>query len=224
MLVGHIAAGMVAKRVEPRISLGTVVLAAVLADILVFVFLIAGVEHYSVLTGVRRNRFLGYDTVYSHSLLMDVIWAALFAGVWFHRRRNARGAWVLFAAVISHWMLDVISHRSDMKLAPATHLTVGLGLWNSLPATLIVEGGLWMLAIIMYVGISRAKSRAGVYVFWSGAALFTLLWWGNITRGIEPDPVKAGIGGLILFSLIVGWAYLTNRLRPTPSGLSLGGS
>ena len=214
MFVGHIAAGMVAKRIEPRISLGTAVLGAVLADLLVFIFLIAGIEHFSVLADVKRNQFLGYDIVYSHSLLMDGVWGALFAGVWFVRRRNVRGAVVLFAAVISHWVLDVISHRPDMRLAPGTDWMLGLGLWNSLLATVIVEGGFWLLAVVLYVRLTRVRARAGVYVFWIGVVLWTLAWWGNITQGIEPNPVKAGIGGLILFTLIVAWAYWTNRLRP----------
>jgi hypothetical protein len=34
MLVGHLAAGLAAKRAEPTLSLGTLVLAAMLADLL----------------------------------------------------------------------------------------------------------------------------------------------------------------------------------------------
>lgn len=45
MHVGHFAAGFVAKRVEPKRSLGTLVLASILTDILWANFLIAGIEH-----------------------------------------------------------------------------------------------------------------------------------------------------------------------------------
>jgi hypothetical protein len=37
----------------------------------------------------------------------------------------------------------------------------------------------------------------------------------NISAGMDQNPVKAGIGGLIMFSLVVAWAYWINRLRPT---------
>jgi hypothetical protein len=70
MLVGHFAAAMVGKRIEPGISLGTLVFAALLADLLCFVFLIAGLEHFDAVPGVRLNRFIGHDIAYSHSLLM----------------------------------------------------------------------------------------------------------------------------------------------------------
>ena len=214
MFVGHLAAGLVAKRIEPKISLGTWMPAVLLADLLCFPFVIAGIERFGVEPGVRVNRMVGRDIAYSHSLLMDAIWAALFAAVYFLRRRYPRGAWLLFVAVLSHWLLDFVSHRPDMPLAPGGHRYFGLGLWNSIPATLIVEGGFWVVAIILYVRATRPKNRAGRYAFWIGIALLTLVWYGNITAGMDPDPVRAGIGGLILFSLMVAWAYWINRLRP----------
>src|SRR5271166_2043976 len=149
MFVGHLAVGLGGKRIGPKISLGTWMLAAVLADLIVFPLLIAGVERFNVAPGVTVNRMVG-AIPYSHSLLMDAIWGALFAAAYFARRRYPRGAWLLFAAVLSHWILDFISHRPDMALAPGVHGVFGLGLWNSIPATLIVEGGLWLLAIAVY--------------------------------------------------------------------------
>src|SRR5215510_9959715 len=216
MLVGHLALGLVAKRIEPKISLGAWMLAVLLADLLCFAFLIVGVEHFDAEPGVTSGRIVARNIyfVYSHSLLMNAIWAALFAAAYFLRRRYARGAWLLFAAVLSHWLLDFVSHNPDMPLAPGTSAVYGLGLWNSIPATLIIEGGFWLLAIILYVGAAHPKKRAGIYAFWPVIALFTLLWYGNIKRGIDPNPVRAGIGGLILFSLVVAWAYWMNRLRP----------
>ncbi len=124
---------------------------------------------------------------------------------------------VVSLAVLSHWVLDVISHRPDMQLAPGVHLVLGLGLWNSMPATLIVEGGIWLLAIVVYVRATRPKNLAGAYAFWIGIGFLTLAWYGNVKRGMDPDPVRAGVGGLVFFSLMVAWAYWMNRLRPMKS-------
>src|SRR5262245_8176799 len=216
MLVGHLALGLVAKRIEPKISLGAWMLAVMLVDLLCFAFLIAGIEHFDAEPGITRARFVFHNIyfVYSHSLLMNVILAALFATAYFLRRRYQRGAWLLFAAVLSHWPLDFVSHNPDMPLAPWASAVYGLGLWNSIPATLIVEGGFWLLAITLYVHATNPNKRAGIYAFWPVIAFLTLAWYGNITRGIDPDPVKAGINGLIFFSLVVVWAYWMNRLRP----------
>jgi len=205
MFTGHLAVGLIGKRIEPGISLGAFTFAALLADLILFPLLMAGAESVS-------------DIGYSHSLLMDAVWAALLAAAYYLWRRYRRGAWLLFAAVLSHWVLDVISHRPDMPLAPGTPWRIGLGLWNSFPATLAVEGGLWLIAIVAYVRASRAKTWVGVYVFWLGIALSTLLWLGNIRAGMDPDPIRAGIGGLAVFSILIAWACWMNRARATQFG------
>ena len=208
MLVGHLGVGLIGKRVEPRISLGTWMLAVLLADLVCFPLLIARVEHFRDSVG---------DIPYSHSLLMNAIWAALFAAAYFARRRYPRGAWLLFGAVLSHWVLDVISHKPDIQLAPGMDTVLGLGLWNSVLATLVVEGGFWLLAIFIYVRATRPKKLRFHFAFWIGIALLTLTWYGNIRRGMDPDPVRAGVGGEIFFALIVAWAYWINRLARSSS-------
>lgn len=117
--MGHFAVGLVAKRMAPKISLGTGVLASMAADLLGCIFLIAGIEHVHIKPGMgAANYFDASDIPMSHSLGMDVIWAAVFAAVYSLWRNYSRGAWVLFVAVVSHWLLDFVSHRPDMPLAP----------------------------------------------------------------------------------------------------------
>jgi hypothetical protein len=212
MLAGHLAIALAGKRIEPRISLGTWMTAALLADLLFFVLLIAGIEHVRTWPGAASNRFLG-DAPYSHSLLMDLLWAGLFAAGFFASRHDKRGAYLLFAAVLSHWVLDVFSHRPDMPLAPGVKPLLGFGLWNSFPLTLLIEGGAWLLAMLFYARATKAKSWIGALGFWIGVALFTISWLGNISAGIDPRPVRAGMNGLIFFALIIAWAFWTNRAR-----------
>jgi hypothetical protein len=215
MLVGHIAVGLAAKRVAPRVSLGTTVLAALLPDLLWCIFLLVGIEHVELKPGRGAVNYLAAsDIAFSHSLLMGVVWGALLAGVYFFARHYARGAWILFAVVMSHWLLDFVSHRPDMALAPGVQQCFGLGLWNSVAATVAVEGGMWLVAIIMYVHVTRAKSRTGIYAFWIIVAFLTLAWYGNIA-GPPPHSTRAmAASSLIFFSGIVAWAYWMNRLRP----------
>jgi hypothetical protein len=113
---------------------------------------------------------------------------------------------------VSHWLLDFVSHKPDMPLAPGTHSYFGLGLWNSLTATLVVEGGLWVIAVIVYACATRAKKRTGVFAFWGIVVLLTLAWINNIA-GPPPTPTFA-VQGLIFFSVVVAWFYWVNRLRP----------
>jgi membrane-bound metal-dependent hydrolase YbcI (DUF457 family) len=215
MLAGHIAVGLAAKRITPRVSLGTTVLAALLPDLLWCVFLLAGIEHVQLKPGRGAVNYFGAsDFAFSHSLLMDAAWGGLFAAAYYFARRYARGAWVLYAAVMSHWLLDFVAHRPDMALAPGVHRYLGLGLWNSVAATVIVEGGMWVAAIIVYVRATRPKSRTGVYAFWIVVAFLTLAWRGNLMGPPPSSPRAMAVSSLIFFSCVVAWAYWMNRLRP----------
>ncbi len=214
MLVGHFAAALAAKRVEPAISLGTLVLASMLADLLWCVFMIAGIEQVQFKPGMGAANYFGASNIaMSHSLIMDAVWAGLFTAVYFLSRRYPRGALVLFAIVLSHWLLDWISHRPDMPLAPGVHRYFGLGLWTSIPAAVAVEGVFWLLAVIVYFRATQARKRAGVYAYWAGVGVLTLAWYNNLVGPPPRDPVMAPIVTFIFFSLAVAWAYWMNRVR-----------
>jgi hypothetical protein len=118
--------------------------------------------------------------------------------------------------VVSHWVLDWIAWpASTIPLAPGASRYFGLGLWASVPGTIIVEGGFWLLAIILYLGSTRPANRRGIYVFWIVAVLLTLAWYHNIAGPPPPNPRTAPVSSLIFFSFMVAWAYWVNRLRPT---------
>jgi hypothetical protein len=115
--------------------------------------------------------------------------------------------------VLSHWLLDFVSHRPDLPIAPELHKYVGLGLWSSIPATLLVEGGFWLFAVILYVRCTRSKGLTATFVFWVGIGLITFIWFSNIAGPPPQNPKTAPFGSLIVFSLTVAWAYWVNRLR-----------
>lgn len=134
MFVAHFAAGFAAKRLAPRTSMGTFVLGALFADWLGWALVLAGVEHFAIQPGITTTNALNlYDYPISHSLAMDLVWAGVFAAVYYLLRKNSRGALVLAAAVFSHWILDFIAHRPDMALAPGVHTYVGLGSSTNVP-------------------------------------------------------------------------------------------
>jgi FtsH-binding integral membrane protein len=214
MFVGHFAIGFGAKRWAPKTSVGTLVFAALLADLLVFLFVAAGIEHISIQPGITRINALNlYDFAWSHSLVMDIVWGALLAVVYFLSRRHRRAAWVLFAAVLSHWVLDWASHRPDMPLAPGFHRYYGLGLYNSPLGLLIVEGGLWVIGIILYLRATRARGFAGRLVLWTFIMVFTALWFLSFTGAAPPSLHVLVTVDLILFPIVFAWAYWIDHLR-----------
>lgn len=156
MLAGHGATGLLAGAKIRQVSAGTWILAAVLADLLVFVFVLTGIERIEFLAGRGAARYFHpLEIGFSHSLASGVLFGGLFALALIavgHRRRVA----VMAAAlVIGHWALDVISHPPDMPLAPGLTWRAGLGLWTSIPVTLAIEGGLWFAAVAIYAPVCR---------------------------------------------------------------------
>jgi hypothetical protein len=226
MLVGHYSLALIARKVEPRLSLATTMLAAMLADFLWCIFLIAGIEEVRVKPGLTMSSGMraidaleASRVALSHSLATDIVWAGIFAGVYFFWRRHASGAWILFALVLSHWLLDFVSHPPDMPLAPGIDRYFGLGLWTSFRATLVVEGFMWLLAIMVYVSGMRSR-RSAKLMFFGGAGLLTLVWLGNVLGPPPPNVHIIGFSSLTFFSLTIVWAYFSERLLQFSVGFS----
>jgi len=215
MLVGHCAVAFTGKRAQPALSLGTLMAAAVLSDLLGFVLILAGVEHWTLKPGNAGINAVDLDSIaWSHGLFPNILWAAMFAGAYFLWRRQARAAWVLFLAVLSHWILDFISHRADMPITPGLTMRYGLGLWTSVPATLVTEGLLWTIAIVIYLRATRSIGRAGIYGFSAMIAFLTLSWMNNIMATPAAGSLTAAaIASLSFFTLLVAWAYWMDRVR-----------
>src|SRR5512146_2731302 len=152
MFIGHSAVAFAAKRAAPRVSLGVLVGAASLLDLLWPVFLLLGWETVRIEPGntaVAPLAFVRYP--FSHSLVAAAGWSALVGLAYWGATRYRSGAVVVGLVALSHWYLDAIVHRPDLPLYPGSTLEVGLGLWNSVPATLLLEGlmfagGVWLYA------------------------------------------------------------------------------
>lgn len=213
MFIGHLAVAFAAKTASPRTSLGTLLLAAQLPDLLWPAFLLLGFEHAAIVPGetaVTPIVFLDYPL--SHSLLADVGWGLVLAGLYTLLRKNSLGAFWLWLLVVSHWVLDAISHRADMPISPASRLLIGFGLWNSRAGTLGVEITLFAVAVALYSGITRPRDKTGstsllVFVF-----LVTILYLASVF-GPPPPSIRAvalsDLGGWLL----VAWSYWIDRHR-----------
>jgi len=214
MFIGHFAVAFAAKRAAPAVSLGTLVFAAQLLDGLWPLFVLAGFERFEIVPGITAISPLDFTYYpYSHSLLATVLWALLFGSTYFLLRHDRRAAAILAALVLSHWLLDAASHRPDMPLAPGGEALVGLGLWNSVPATLVVEGALFALCLGSYVACTRASDRAGKVNLWALAALLLLAYLGSVFGPPPPNVEAVAYSGLLGW-LIVAWCYWIDRYRP----------
>ncbi|GAF80652.1 unnamed protein product [marine sediment metagenome] len=213
MFIGHYAVAFAAKKPAPETSLGTLFLAAQFVDHLWPIFSILGLEHVRIAPGITAVVPLDfYDYPYSHSLLAAVVWALAFALIYFAVRRYPRGAWVVGAAVLSHWLLDLLTHRPDLPLAPGSDTVVGLGLWNSFAGTVVVEGALFLVGVVIYSRMTRAKDKTGHFALWGLVAFLVVMYVVNLLGPPPPNESVIPYVGLALW-LFVGWAYWIDRHR-----------
>jgi hypothetical protein len=217
MFIGHIAVGLAAKRAAPKTSLGTLAAAVEFTDLLWPIFLLLGWEQVRIvprITVVTPLDFVSYPL--SHSLLADIGWASLLAGLYMILKRSPKSAFVIWGCVMSHWILDVISHRPDMPLYPGGRVFVGFGLWNSLAGTLLVEGAMFAAGVTIYLRSTRAKDKTGVIAFWSLIIVLVIFYLANLL-GPPPSSPKALKIGALCGWLFVPWFYWIDRHRPAIS-------
>lgn len=169
MFVGHIGAGLALKRVEPRLNLGALLFAALFADALLWLLVLAGVESVGHPVNAGRGRFFTFVFPYSHGLAASIGWSALAALLgWFASQGaggGARVACALAAAVFSHFVLDLIVHVPDMPLLGGESAKLGLGLWRSMPVAIAFELALAAAGLALYLQRARlARGRAALVV------------------------------------------------------------
>lgn len=223
MFIGHLALGLAAKRVAPRMSLGTLVVAAQLVDLAWPAMVLAGLERVRIDPGNTAFTPLDFESYpWTHSLLAGAIWAVAFGVVYRRRTGYSRGAAVAAALVLSHWLLDFVTHRPDLPLVPGG-VRVGLGLWNSVPGTLAVEGTLFAAGVAVYAVTTRARNLSGSLGFWALVAFLVLAYAGNVLGPPPPSAKAIGIVGLAMW-LFLPWAVWIDRNRDVVAAAGAEGS
>ena len=213
MFIGHVATAYAAKQLAPRASLGILFAAAQLPDVLWPLLLLVGVEHATIAPGDTAFTPLRFDSYpVSHSLLTVAAWGAAFGAVHFWRKRRPIDALVLAALAVGHWALDFVTHRPDMPLWPAGP-RVGLGLWNSVPATIVVELLMFAAGLWLALSATRARDRVGRWAFAGLAALLLLIYAANITGPPPPSIEAVGWGGAVGTVVLLGLAVWVDRHR-----------
>ena len=214
MFIGHFALALGAKRAAPQLSLGTLVAACQLADLAWPVLVLLGIESFEIHPGITAVTPLDFTRYpYSHSLVALALWALAFALTWlFARGSGARAALVIAALVLSHWVLDAVSHRPDMPVTIGGPARVGLGLWSSLPATLAVEATLFAAGVALYARSTGPRDRIGRWGFVAFVGFVFAVYLANLFGPPPPDTKAVAWSGIAMW-LLVAWAWWLDAHR-----------
>jgi hypothetical protein len=227
LFLGHFGAAFALKRLEPKLSLGTLFLAVQLPDLLWGAFLLLGWERVRIdpgYTAVTPLQFTDYPI--SHGLLGMAGWAVALAAMYYSwptrdTSRHWQAAVLVGLAVLSHFVLDLVVHVPDLPLSGGSAVRLGLGLWNQPIATLLLELGSLAAGVAVYLAFrsNRHPVRPG------RLALLVLVLVGiYLLSFFGPPPPSVGaigvadITGLLLLVALAAWA----DRRASPDELAAG--
>jgi len=218
MFIGHFGVGFAAKSLAPKVSLGSLFLAAQFLDLLWPTLLLLGVERVRIVPGATAVTPLLFEHYpVSHSLLAVLGWALLMGGGYLLVRRERRGALILGALVISHWVLDAIVHQPDLQLFPGSTTVIGLHAWSSLLLTVSVEASLFAFGLWFYC---RSTSPIDARGRWGLVALVVFLlaiYGGNLFSAPPPNTEAIAWVGQLQWLLVL-WGYWIDRRRQVSTG------
>ncbi|MGD2070232.1 MAG: metal-dependent hydrolase [Gemmatimonadota bacterium] len=212
MFLGHYGLALAARPAARETSLGALVTAAQWADLLWPPLLLVGLERVRVVPGLMAASSLDFEHYpITHSLAAVLGWAALFGGAYLLARRSPRGAAVLAALVVSHWILDALAHGPDLPLWPGSDVRVGAGVWRSVTLTLVLELGLLGAGVATYTRVTRPRDGVGRWGLWIMLAVLVAFYLMGLSA---PPPSRSALawGGLVLW-VFVPWAWWVDRHR-----------
>jgi hypothetical protein len=195
--------------------LGTLFFASQFIDLLWPFLLLAGIEYVEIDPG--NTAFTPLNFIYypfSHGFVSVLIWGFLVGLVYYLIKKNLKISLLLGFLVVSHWLLDLIVHRSDLPMFPGSEIKAGFGLWNSVILTIIIEGGIFILGIYFYLKMTEAKNKVGTYAFWGLIAFLVIIYITNITSPPPPSSEAIGYVGLSQWLLVL-WGYWIDKNRIT---------
>lgn len=215
MFLGHYGLALALKRAEPKVSLGTLFLAAQTADLLWGCFLLLGWEEVRIDPGytvVTPLQFIRYPI--SHSLAGAVAWGLVGGAIYYSwptrdTSRHWQAAALVAVTIFSHYPLDVLVHVPDLPLAGQDSPKLGLGLWNHPGATVGLELLTLFAGLAVYVAFR--SQRHPVHPGRIAALVLVLIavYLGSLFGPLPPDVTTIAVGDILLLSFLAvfaGWA------------------
>lgn len=214
MFIGHLGAGLVMRKFDKKTNLAWFFVSVLFLDLLLWVFILLGFEDVVVPQNFEKLHYLKFIFPYSHSFIATVAWSLLVyvaAEIITKRRMTAI---LLGLGVLSHYILDLIVHTSDLTIFGDNSLHVGLGLWNHIYIALGVEIAIYFAGLFIYMNETKGIGFGGKY----GMYIFSLLLVAAafISQVLSPRPQNGTeVAGSALLSilLVILISYWLDRKR-----------
>lgn len=96
---------------------------------------------------------------------------------------------------------------------PGSDTMIGFGLWNSVPATMIVECAMFAAGVAIYARSAPSRDRVGTWAFWGLVGFLLLAYLGNVFGPPPPNVQAIAIAGIAGSALFTAWSWWADRHR-----------
>jgi hypothetical protein len=217
MFVGHYSVAFAAKSEKNRIPLWVLFIAVQFLDYIWATLVLLGIEKLRVIKAFTAGSMLdSYFHPYSHSLIAAIAWSCI-AGLAYkifcsrHSFYRECAAFIVGAAVFSHWILDLIAHPRDLAIYDNTW-KVGFGLWNYRDPEFALEIGLIGIGIMLYLARNAMPAiRKGAVIAFGLALVVIQIGDTYVPRNPLTDKATA-MGVWLFYTLFVVVAFLIEKI------------
>jgi hypothetical protein len=206
MFAGHVGAALAIGRAERRINAGAYIFAALLLDVVLWLFVLLGWESVIIPADFAVTHQPEFVFPYSHGLLAGIAWSALAGAaifIWHPRLKEGRlrAAALIGTAVFSHCLLDALVHAPELPFAGTNSMKVGMGLWQNMPVALAAEAFILVAGLFLFVtGASLSRARK---IWLAMLSLFMLAFTVAGMTVAPPPPSVTAMAASSLVTIIV---------------------
>jgi len=220
MFAGHIGAALAVGRAERGVNVGVFIAAALLLDVLLWLFVLLGWESVTIPADFARTHQPEFAFPYSHGLFASAVWSALAGSLAFFLCRRHLARWRIAAlvavAVLSHWALDALVHRPELPLLGARSRLVGLALWDNMALALILEAALVSLGLYLFIRGARVGRNKSIALVVLSIVVMAFTAVGMTMAPAPPSAKAMAASSLGTLAVVCALAYWFGRLPRQP--------
>ena len=216
MFIGHLGVGLAMRKFDKETNLAWFFVSVLFLDLLLWPLVLLGLEQVIVPQDFENLHYLKFIFPYSHSLLAAAAWSILIYVAADIITKRKLTAILLGLGVFSHYVLDFIVHTPDLTILGDNSIVIGLGLWNHIYITLIIELIIYFAGLTIYLRETRGIGFGGKYGMYIFSAVLVAAAF--VTQVLSPRPLSgnevAGSAMLSFVLLILISFWLDRKRKP----------
>jgi hypothetical protein len=214
MFIGHLGAGLALKKLNNKINLFWLFTSVMFLDLLLWIFVMLGVEKVHVPGNYNDLHYLTFTFPYSHGLLASFIWTILAYLFVIVITKKKKVATVLALGLFSHFILDYLVHPNELPLTDNSSKMIVLGLWNNMPVALFTELLLLIVGLIFYFGATKPTQKVGKYAIVVFMSILTIVAFvGQLLSSPPKSSSQLAISSFITIAIVNIISYWIDKKR-----------